>query len=336
MKLTVRISTLFFFFFFLAQTSFGQYLTVSNYNFSNGTTGWGCNPEVNYEGTYGGSSWSSNRVAEVDQEAGLCQTISGFVPGAVYRLRFQASRRTNCGPTAQSIRANIAELSGFVSRNGTNFNFTWESFDFTATSASHVLSFTSPLSGTCNILVDNIEIKLISALPVELTSFIAKANAAKKVDLAWTTASEERNDFYTIDRSADGKNWETIAKVDGVGTTFNESNYTFTDEQPLNGVSYYRLSQTDEDGTHEELEIASVEIETAEALSAYPNPANDVLNISGVGENDEIKVLDGAGREMPFSLKSAQYGVASIDISSIPAGNYLVKTANGYLRFIKA
>ncbi|MFT5511949.1 MAG: hypothetical protein ACI8SE_000343 [Bacteroidia bacterium] len=76
--------------------------TVTNGNFNNMSSGWGCSPEATYMGkTYGGTS-TINRVAEVDKQAGLCQTISGFTVGHEYELSFKCSRRTTCGPTLQT------------------------------------------------------------------------------------------------------------------------------------------------------------------------------------------------------------------------------------------
>jgi hypothetical protein len=328
MKLTVRILTLFF---FLTQYSIGQSVSINNPNFSSGTASWGCNPEVNPESTYGG--WSNNRVAEVDEEANLCQTINGFTPGAVYSLKFVVSRRTNCGPNVQSMQVSIAGSSTTVTRSGTSFTFTQETIQFQATANVHTLSFSTQLSGTCNLLVDAIEIKRIGGLPVELTEFIAEVNG-KKAELNWSTASELRNDFFTVERSADGTNWETIAKVNGAGTTTQANDYTFTDYEPLNGVSYYRLSQTDLDGTHVELKTESILMNNG-VLTAYPNPASDVLTVSGLEEDEEITILDAAGRAVSFAVSSAKSGVTVIDLTQIPAGSYLLKTTTGYLRFMK-
>lgn len=332
MKFTLYTLT----FFFLAQGAFGQ--TIANGTFSSGSASWGCNPEVNTEGVYGGTS-NTNSVAEVDQEAGLCQTINGFTPGAVYKLKFLASRRTTCGPTVQIINVviNNNALSATVTRNGTAFSLTQESFQFTATTHTQTLTFTSGTTGTCNILVDNIQLQLVSALPVELTNFFAlPSSSGKEVDLGWSTASELRNDFYTLERSADGKSWTDIAKVNGVGTTTQKSNYSFTDKTPLNGVSYYRLSQTDLDGTHKDLQTVSVTMNTLHALEAYPNPATNLLTVSGMEDDEAIAIFDNSGRAMPFSVTaSVQAGSSVLDISALPVGTYMIKTATGFLRFQK-
>jgi len=87
-------------------------------------------------------------------------------------------------------------------------------------------------------------------LPIELNSFSAEA-ADHSIELKWETATETNNDFFTIERSPDVQNWEIIGYVDGAGNSNRPLSYSFTDSQPLDGISYYRLKQTDYDGKYE-------------------------------------------------------------------------------------
>jgi hypothetical protein len=87
-------------------------------------------------------------------------------------------------------------------------------------------------------------------LPIELLSFSAKAEG-ESVLVRWETATETNNDFFTIERSNDVKNWVVIGYVDGAGNSNRPLSYRFTDNQPLEGISYYRLRQTDYDGKYE-------------------------------------------------------------------------------------
>ncbi|MCB0589624.1 MAG: matrixin family metalloprotease [Phaeodactylibacter sp.] len=86
-----------------------------------------------------------------------------------------------------------------------------------------------------------------SALPVELLSFEGHKQG-NAVALSWQTATEANNDFFTLERSADGKAFETIARVPGAGNSTLLQHYSYTDKAPLPGNNYYRLSQTDFDG----------------------------------------------------------------------------------------
>ncbi len=87
-----------------------------------------------------------------------------------------------------------------------------------------------------------------SGLPIELVSFNAEAKNGR-VELEWTTATETNNDFFTIERSADGQNFETLATVKGAGNSMAMREYFAEDAHPFSGVSYYRLRQTDLDFT---------------------------------------------------------------------------------------
>jgi hypothetical protein len=84
-------------------------------------------------------------------------------------------------------------------------------------------------------------------LPVELINFNATPNS-EYVDLNWSTASETNNDYFTVERSADGINFSKLLTKKGFGNSTQQHNYNATDLAPLQGTSYYRLRQTDFDG----------------------------------------------------------------------------------------
>jgi autotransporter-associated beta strand protein len=99
----------------------------------------------------------------------------------------------------------------------------------------------------------------LNILPITLLSFHAKAED-RTVLTSWVTASEINNDFFTVERSKDGSTWEKVGTVDGAGNSNTELTYAFVDDDPYSGVSYYRLRQTDFDGTTTVSQIRAVEI----------------------------------------------------------------------------
>ncbi len=115
-----------------------------------------------------------------------------------------------------------------------------------------------------------------SPLPIELLDFQANANK-DKVDLKWATASETNNDFFTIEKSADGINFVEQQKVKGSGNTSNTTEYATTDENPFTGTSYYRLKQMDFNGNTSYSGVVSVQINNSSPAitNVYPNPANN-------------------------------------------------------------
>jgi autotransporter-associated beta strand protein len=96
-----------------------------------------------------------------------------------------------------------------------------------------------------------------SPLPIELTEFEAIASDIS-VEILWTTATETNNDFFSIERSVDGLNWALVKQIPGAGNTTTIHDYSYTDLEQVNGLVYYRLQQTDYDGTHTYSNIVSV------------------------------------------------------------------------------
>ncbi|MDD5571939.1 MAG: T9SS type A sorting domain-containing protein, partial [Bacteroidales bacterium] len=96
-------------------------------------------------------------------------------------------------------------------------------------------------------------------LPIELLSFQG-VYENKKVNLYWSTAAEINNDYFTIERSVDSKNFEIITTVKGAGNSNRILKYSAIDESPPLGIVYYRLKQTDFDGTYKYSDVISVKV----------------------------------------------------------------------------
>ncbi|MEQ9443722.1 MAG: T9SS type A sorting domain-containing protein [Cyclobacteriaceae bacterium] len=108
-----------------------------------------------------------------------------------------------------------------------------------------------------------------STLPIELTYFKVKA-AAKTVLVEWETSTEINNDFFTVERSADGRTFESIITINGAGNSQQSRIYSYTDPYPLEGVSYYRLKQTDFDGKYERFKTVAVSRQATNAADPTP------------------------------------------------------------------
>jgi hypothetical protein len=123
-------------------------------------------------------------------------------------------------------------------------------------------------------------------LPVELSSFNAELNY-NQVDVFWTTFSETNNDYFSVEKSENGKDFYAIGQINGKGNSTQISNYLFTDEDVVEGISYYRLKQVDFNGRFTYSTIKSIENEVIEIVSnVFPNPSeNGNFNIH-FSEND--------------------------------------------------
>lgn len=164
-------------------------------------------------------------------------------------------------------------------------------------------------------------------LPIELLSFTGKLNG-KVVDLFWATESEINNDYFTIERSQDGVNFEVVGTVDGAGNSSSVIHYTLTDKEPLNGLSYYRLKQTDFNGEFAYSHLVPIKVvESNEHFEIYPNPVVDDLSvifskISAVSK--ELKIFDARSKLVYSETIEPQTKTVDIDLSKFERGVYFI------------
>jgi len=113
------------------------------------------------------------------------------------------------------------------------------------------------------------------AQPVTLSSFTGKLEG-KSIQILWSTESEENFDYFNVERSIDGKTYNTLGTKKGAGNSKNRINYSFMDYGPIYGLAYYRLTAIDIDGTFEIFNAITVSFVPDDLLvSIYPNPIQD-------------------------------------------------------------
>ncbi|HEX8325905.1 MAG TPA: T9SS type A sorting domain-containing protein [Hymenobacter sp.] len=166
------------------------------------------------------------------------------------------------------------------------------------------------------------------ALPVELLGFDAK-RTGPTVACAWATASEKNNDHFTVERSATGQEFARIGEVKGAGNSTKRVNYAFEDKAPLTGLSYYRLRQTDTDGTVSYSPVVTVQAAGAAwdaRVTAVPNPSAGRFEIwTSATEVLAAEVFNILGVRVPTQATLAAHKRLQFDLSSQPAGVYFVR-----------
>lgn len=172
----------------------------------------------------------------------------------------------------------------------------------------------------------------INVLPIELLGFAAEPNELGSVLTRWTTASETNNDYFTVQRSADGFSWEHLGDVIGAGFSNAELTYQYTDPAPLPGRSYYRLRQTDFDGayTHSDVQAVYTEIPKGSfSLDAVYHSGEGVkLRYTADAGGILAEVYDLLGKRV-FS-KAVQSDRNSVVLyPNLSAGVYILRIAQG-------
>jgi hypothetical protein len=191
-------------------------------------------------------------------------------------------------------------------------------------------TFTGPTTCTSSGCSDNV------SLPITLVSFTAKATA-EGVELKWVTAKEENNAFFTIERSADARNFSGVQEIKGAVNSTHLKNYQALDQAAV-GTHYYRLRQTDINGTSTVSKMVSVEVKTtakaadqvAKNFKMYPNPASagDELNLELGEETAMISLMDKEGNILA-SQQTDNSPTAQLRLGQITPGLYFVKVQSG-------
>jgi hypothetical protein len=228
---------------------------------------------------------------------------------------------TTLRPVKYSTETDSAGWIGAPGSGGTAIDGTTANWDFTSNTITwDSLTTFSDFSAAGNG----------APLPIELLSFDAQA-VGNTVLVNWTTASEINNDYFTVERSTDAVNFASIGTVDGAGNSNGSISYQFVDVQPLQGVSYYRLRQTDFNGTTEVFDPAAVNFNasTAQGVSMFPNPAIDYAHVmlqSDASGNGSIRITDLSGRLVVEQNVSIKTGVQpfTLDTRNLNMGHYLV------------
>ena len=172
----------------------------------------------------------------------------------------------------------------------------------------------SPLGGYCSVL------------PVGLLSFTAACDK-QDVVLNWSTAMETNNDYFTVERSTEGLNWQVAGTVKGAGSSFLLQAYSFTDKLPGKTISWYRLKQTDFGGNYKYGPVVSVKgcaVDAAEQLTLYPNPSAGKFDLLFTGDPALVYSIEvfSAGGEKIYESTGFQ---SAFDLSGKARGVYFVR-----------
>ena len=281
--------------------------------------------------------YTDGTVGEVGLSSGIdILGVITFSPAFHIRIEDKTSSGSNNGDTWNIEASSSVSWTPFgseASSSGVDLDLTLTSTGTRSggetNSPTSSLTFTkSFLGGGLRIYYDS---DICTTLPIKLLNFNAYIKANGLVELKWQTASEINNDFFTIERSLDGVDWEKLKRINGAGNSNSLLNYSSFDENPSLGTSYYRLKQTDFDGQFEYFQIISINIQQLanSQIEIYPNPAINQIIIKGrSNELKEILVYNTLGQNVTSLINQVVTNETQlvIDMSKLNTGMYYVKT----------
>jgi hypothetical protein len=154
---------------------------------------------------------------------------------------------------------------------------------------------------------------------------ISAVNVSSRNRIDWSTTNEKAGDRFELERSADGENFSKLATINAKGVA---SSYSYWDESPFGGTSYYRLKLVHTSGTTSYSKVVSATVRGAAvfSLEAYPNPASDILTVKATGStgtNATIMITDLTGKVLKTLIVTDNK--TQINIAGLAEGVYFVK-----------
>ncbi len=216
------------------------------------------------------------------------------------------------------------------------------------TGGADVVNFSVSATATqrCNqpVLVASTAGCGVLPLPVQLTAFGARYEPGQGTRLRWNTASEQQSAFFSVESQPDqldqparadslsqpGQPWREVLRLPAAGTSATPRQYEALDPRPLAGRRYYRLRQTDLDGTSTYSPVVVVQRAEviADQLVAYPNPAQGLLHLRGPlapGAAAQVRLLDTTGRCVARAAGPAGATAFDLPLTGIAPGFYFLE-----------
>jgi hypothetical protein len=167
-------------------------------------------------------------------------------------------------------------------------------------------------------------------LPVSWKNFDVNLQKNNNVGLSWEVGEDHNKGFY-VQHSLDGTNWEDLVFISSKNNTESISSYSYSHTNNFNGKQYYRIKQENQDGKTSYSDVRTITLKNSSPVSIWPNPTTDVIRIATQsGDNSSFvkaQVYDLSGR-MITQKQLQPASLNTINISSLPAGTYLVRVEN--------
>jgi len=162
-------------------------------------------------------------------------------------------------------------------------------------------------------------------LPIELSAFRAQI-VGSIVHLNWTTQSELANNYFTVQKTADLETIKDVVTISGAGTSTTFLNYSAIDNNPYNGISYYRLKLVDINGETSYSDWVLIDWLHKDDLVLLPNPSDAMMTIQlpDINDDTDVKIFNMLG-ELVYRKDLTNHPASlSVDVSPFLNGMYMI------------
>lgn len=218
-------------------------------------------------------------------------------------------------------------------------NLTDLSFTFGSTGSTLSLRLTAIADqGSEEFAFDHFMLEHGVPLPVRLRKFSVYPAAGQSVHLSWETEQEQDNEGFYVERSKDGSTWHEVAFIKGHGNSDHQQLYNYTDTQPLDGRSFYRLRQQDFDGQMQYSLIRAIQFSTNTTWPKLsPNPFFTETALQWYRtepQTMDVVLRTISGKQLQywqFELDAGQQQLV-LPLANLPTGMYVIQLSNGQQR----
>ena len=311
------------------------------------TVGSPSNPEVTNNGSIaiklnGGATQCINLTFSENVQVYISDNIShnGVTFNKNDRVLFDNPSYIETDPSNRVKMSNSGGTAILVPRNNIRYYTTWNLTFGGSTTLQICGKRNKAIPTNNNALTIRIGI-VIATLPIKLLDFNAILIDKSSVQLNWQTSSETNNDYFSIERSKNGQDWEEINTIKGAGNSSSILNYSVNDFNAFKGVSYYRLKQTDFDGKYTYSQIKSVNVKSFKniQLEVFPNPTENRITIIGdKTELKQVRIFNILGQDvtsLTSVISNENNSKIIIDLESLTNGLYLIKGKTAVVKLYK-
>ncbi|RYY17417.1 MAG: T9SS type A sorting domain-containing protein, partial [Chitinophagaceae bacterium] len=263
---------------------------------------------VTLEGTPGGTAFSAPQKSSVVDAVWNIDRVSGTGITPI-TLNWTNSLEGSSFATYPNVLIGVARHDGTAWEDGAGTG------DNSSNSATNSYDNFSPFIVT----------RTGTVLPVDIRSVAALLQGAKAT-ISWTVNSEIAIERYEVEKSTDRISFSTVGFVNAA----QRNSYSFTDPTNVTAITYYRLKIFGTAGEFKYSEIVIVKPAGQNALSFYPNPVKDVLNISGLKGNSVVRISNMSGVVMMQQKTNAQF--LNMGVDKLKPGSYVLEVFTDGLR----
>ena len=313
----------------LGQT-FDPNITVSGIGRSTGTNGI---IGESADNRYNASAWGTTNMIDLNKYFTFTLT-----PNGGRKINFSSFVYTGqrSGGNSPDIFAFRSSVDGFMTNIGTatetgTISLTAAPYQNVTSAITFRFYAWNANSNSGDYSINDFTFNGTVALPIELLSFSGKVEKLT-TQLFFSTATEVDNDYFSIERSSNSRDFSEIGQVKGAGTSYEPQDYIFTDERPLQGKNYYRLRQVDFDGQYTYSPVVTATFGRAHQMTLAPLPATETLNIqfqTPSNEGGSWQVFDMSGRRLLSGEILAETVEQPVNIAKLPVGAYVLRLTVG-------